>query len=112
MSKNENKTYRSKRVEVITETGEVKKVSKPNKVFILRLTENSHKAILKQNQLTGLSRNSIISLCIDLQLNNLPDYKIDNIVVSYTNDDGEQKSVKYSGNSLKNTSLHNRGEEK
>jgi len=111
MSKNTNKIVRSKRVEVITKNGEVKKVSKPSHTVFLRLNEQSHKAILEQNALTGLSLNSIISLCIDLQLNNLPNYKIDNIAVSFLDDDGESKTIKYSGNSLNMVSpLKKKGE--
>lgn len=111
MSKNKNKIVRSQRVEVVTKNGEVKKVSKPSHHFYLRLNEQSHKAILEQNALTGLSLNSIISLCVDLQLHNLPNYKVDNIVVSYLDDDGETKTIKYSGNSLNMVSpLRNRGE--
>lgn len=100
MSKNNNKIVRSKRIEVVTKNGDIKKVNKPSHTVFLRLSEQSHKAILEQNSLTGLSINSIISLCVDLQLNNLPNYKIDNIAVSFLDSDGESKTIKYSGNSL------------
>jgi hypothetical protein len=63
------------------------------------MNKATYQAILKTKETTSLSINAICSLCFDLQLANLPDFKVDKIEVYYTDDEG-QKKVVHAGNML------------
>lgn len=54
--------------------------------FEVRLVKTAWEDINQKVSQTSLSRNSVISLCIDLYLMQLPDRKVKQIVVEY--DDG------------------------
>ncbi len=89
-----------------------KKIKTPKHHFYLRLTPRTHDFLQMQHNATGLSINSLISLCIDLQLQNLPYYKVDRIEVLYTDDDGIQRKVDYSGNYTRTVSNFKNSEKK
>ncbi|MDD2820488.1 MAG: hypothetical protein PHW29_04420 [Flavobacterium sp.] len=79
------------------ENNENRKLKKPKYKLLLRLTEDQGTFLTEQSKITGTSINTLISLCVDLQKNKLPNYKVDSIEVNCLVD-GELVKTKYSGN--------------